>query len=686
VLALDPSGIPVLSIDSIKLRPIDQDQIKAARRAEHDALFELAWIELAASPRNRPPLRVALLGDGQVRESQGLELERIPDLETLEQAVEAGRAAPDLVLVQAEKMIDGGEAWTQDGRPAGADGGGAWPQDGELARMVHRLTERMLSLVQAFLGSSWLQESKLVLLTEGALTVAGEEAPNLAQAALPGMMRSAQSEHPGRFALLDVDGSEASLDSLHGALTSEEPQLAIRGGALHAPRLARLKIEHREPAPQLDGEGTVLVSGATGGLGRLLARHLAEHGARHLLLVSRSGEEADGATELKDSLEQLGASVRIAACDVSERRQLQRLISQIPEAHPLTAVIHAAGVLDDGVIESLDPGRLARVMAPKVDGAIHLHELTRALALSHFILFSSAAATLGSPGQGNYAAANAFLDALARYRIAEGLPATSMAWGAWERPTDMTDHLEEADRARFARMGVAPLSDERGLELFDAARGTGLPLLLPMTLDMAALRGAARAGMLPAILRALVRVPARPTSEAGGSLASRLAGVPESEWETVVLDLVKGHVATVLGHASADAVDPRRAFKEAGFDSLGAIELRNRLGQATGVRLPATLVFDHPTPAAVAGYLCSQVAADATRRPAIDVELDRLEDVLSSMTTDGIARERINARLRSLQIKPAEHAQTDDHAITDEMIESATASEIVALLDEELGR
>ena len=270
------------------------------------------------------------------------------------------------------------------------------------------------------------------------------------------------------------------------------------------------------PAP----EGTILITGGTGGLGALLARHLVEHGARRLLLISRSGLKAQGARELKGSLEELGAKVKVAACDVAERAQLKRVIAQIPKAYPLSMVIHTAGVIDDGVISSLDGERLKRVMDPKVAGALNLHELTKDMGLSEFILFSSAAGTLGSPGQGNYAAANTFLDALAAARRAEGLPGSSLAWGQWAEASGMTGHLGEADLARLERSGILALSSEQGLELFDAARAVGQPLLLPVPLDLAVLRAGARLGLLPGVMRGLVRGPARRSAAAGGAVGS----------------------------------------------------------------------------------------------------------------------------------------------------------------------
>ena len=408
--------------------------------------------------------------------------------------------------------------------------------------------------------------------------------------------------------MIDTDDSDASWRSLprrpfqrgaragsaRGEAAGAEAQSPVAGGG-----------ERSSAGP--DPDATILITGGTGGLGALLAVHLARQGAKHLLLLSRSGPQAEGAQELMASLAELGCRAQIAACDATDRKALSELIDAIPSEHPLTAVIHAAGVLDDGVVSSLNGERLARVMAPKVNAAINLHELTKDKGLTEFILFSSAAAALGSPGQGNYAAANAFLDVLAQHRRAQGLPGTCLAWGEWETATGMTASLSEGDRARLARAGGVSLSSEQGLELFDLARNSTQPLLLPVRLDMGVLRAQAKAGMLPAILRGLIRTPTRGVSDAQGSLARKLASVPESEWDAVTQELVLDHVAAVLGHASADAVDPQRAFKELGFDSLGAVELRNRLAQATGLKLPSTLVFDHPTAVAVAGLLRSRV-------------------------------------------------------------------------------
>ncbi|HYZ82133.1 MAG TPA: SDR family NAD(P)-dependent oxidoreductase, partial [Solirubrobacteraceae bacterium] len=340
------------------------------------------------------------------------------------------------------------------------------------------------------------------------------------------------------------------------------------------------KIVLTVPQPP-DPEGTVLVTGGTGTLGALVARDLAQRGARRLLLASRRGDQAEGAQQLRADLAALGCEARVVACDVTDRPQLATLLDSTPD---LTAVIHTAGVLDDGVIETLSPQQLERVLRPKLDAAVHLDQLTRDV--REFVVFSSAVATLGNAGQANYAAANAFLDALAHQRRARGLPAVSLAWGLWARPSGMTGGLSHTDHSRMARAGIAPLSERQGIELFNRARTSAHAMLLPLRLDAGALR--AHADTLPAPLRGLVRAPTR---RAHNALAQRLADTPAA----VVLELVRAEIATVLGHSSSSDVDPDVDFLELGFDSLAALELRNRLSTVTGLRLPPTLTFDYRT-------------------------------------------------------------------------------------------
>ncbi|GAA0846450.1 type I polyketide synthase [Streptosporangium amethystogenes subsp. fukuiense] len=369
------------------------------------------------------------------------------------------------------------------------------------------------------------------------------------------------------------------------------------------------KIVLTVPAP-FDPEGTVLITGGTGTLGSFVARHLVRrHGARRLLLTSRRGPDAEGASELAAELGALGARVEIVACDIGDRDALAGLLA----GRELTMVVHAAGVLRDGVIGSLTSERFQEVWRPKAQAAWTLHELTRDQDLTAFVMFSSALGTLGGPGQANYAAANAYLDALARHRHTRGLPGLSLAWGLWEQSSGMTGGLTATDLRRMTRSGLKPLTAESGLALFDRALSTGDPFLLLTEFDGAALVAAAREGTVPPLLRGLVRTPARRTAGAAApsgtvSLAEQLAGLTEVAQRGLLLDMVRGHVAATLGHADSAGVDVRRAFKEVGFDSLSAVELRNRLNTATGLRLPSSLIFDHPTPEAVALHLHATVA------------------------------------------------------------------------------
>ncbi|MBI0376171.1 SDR family NAD(P)-dependent oxidoreductase, partial [Streptomyces albiflaviniger] len=589
----DTTGAPVAAVETLGLRPVSAEQIQSARTAYHESLFRLEWATTAgladAAGADVPADgRWAVLGADPL----GLGTSAYGDLETLAGAVAAGTApAPEYVVVSPSAEV--GE---------------------QVARGAHRAAAAALSVVQRWLEEERFGDAPLAVVTRGAVAVeADEPVADLAGAAVWGLLRSAQSENPGRFVLVDTDGADESLRALPAALASGEPQLAIRAGAVSVPRLARVAVEPEgDDARGLDPEGTVLVTGASGSLGGLVARHLvAERGVKHLLLVSRRGDRAPGADELATELAELGAEARWAACDVANRDALAAALATVPAEHPLTAVVHTAGVLDDGVIGSLTSERVDHVMRPKVDAAWNLHELTRELDLTAFVLFSSSSGVFGGPGQGNYAASNAFLDALARHRAAQGLPATALAWGLWAG-AGMGSTLDEADIARMRRAGVPPLPVAEGLRLFDAALTVDEASLVPMRLDLAALRN--QPAISP-LLRGLVRGPARRAVDAvatGGEtgLAGRLAGLSEPEQERLLLDLVRGQVATVLGYAGAKTIGSGRAFKDLGFDSLTAVELRNQLNSVTGLRLPATLIFDYPDPQVLARHLRTELVGE----------------------------------------------------------------------------
>ncbi|WP_378730009.1 SDR family NAD(P)-dependent oxidoreductase [Nocardia brasiliensis] len=369
--------------------------------------------------------------------------------------------------------------------------------------------------------------------------------------------------------------------------------------------------------------GTVLITGGTGGLGAVLARHLVEvRGVRHLVLASRRGPNAAGVAELVTELGAAGAKVDVVACDVADPDAVAALLAAIAPDHPLTAVIHAAGVLADGLFDSMTETALATVFRPKVDAAWHLHEATKDLDLAEFVLCSSMAGVLGAPGQANYAAANTFLDALAQSRRVAGLPATSVAWGAWQGIGGMTGQLTEQDWARLRREGFVALDAAVGMALFDAALVSGQACPVAARIDKSVL---ARIGPehLPPMLRGLVRVPRLAADRGSGrpdKLTARLSGLSPADQRRVVVEVIRSHAAAVLGHSSPDAISADIPFQDIGFDSLAAMEFRNRLEAATGTKLATTIVFDYPTPEALAEYLRAEVAPDAQAQVIADLE------------------------------------------------------------------
>ncbi|MGW7696810.1 type I polyketide synthase, partial [Streptomyces asiaticus] len=373
------------------------------------------------------------------------------------------------------------------------------------------------------------------------------------------------------------------------------------------------KVVVNVPA-QWDPQGTVLITGGTGTLGGELARHLVNvRGMKHLLLMSRRGPAAPGAARLVAELAQSGAEVRVQAGDAADRDALASVLARIAGERPLTAVVHAAGVIDDATVESLTPERMAPVLAAKADAAWNLHELTEDTGLAGFVLYSSAAAVMGSPGQGSYAAANAFLDALATYRREQHLAGQSLAWGLWAQASEITGQLAGANLSRLRRGGVQPLSTEQGLALFEAATALGAPLAVPARLDLNALSRPGRP-LLPLLRRLAVGTSVRPTAAvAGGAggLAARLAALSPADREQEVLQIVRAAAAVVLGHSRPGDIDPQRAFREMGIDSLTGLELRNRLAAETGLSLPATLVFDYPVPLELARHLVAEVCGTA---------------------------------------------------------------------------
>jgi polyketide synthase 12/polyene macrolide polyketide synthase len=612
VAAVDAAGSPVITADALALRPAPPVPQAAGAAA---GLLQLNWIPV---PGGRAPGAQAAPGARVV----------VLDAETA-----TSPPAQWLARLTGQEAV---VVLPLPGTEPGPDG-------------VAAACGTALAAVQAWLAEDRLAETPLVISAPGA--VSGRD---LAAAAVWGLVRSAQSEQPGRLILADPE-DEARPLPVAAMLAAGEDQYLVRGGALLAGRLGFLDSQSAPGGRAWDRAGTVLITGGTGGIGPQLARHLVrEHGFRHLLVVSRRGAQAPGASELAADLAAAGAQATITACDVADREQLAALLAQVPAAHPLTAVVHAAGVLDDGVITSLSPARLETVLEPKATAAWHLHELTRNLGLAGFVMFSSVAAVMGGPGQGSYAAANTVLDALARARAADGLPAQSLAWPAWDLAGGMAGTLVGAAARRIRSAGSPLLTLEQGMALFDAAVTTGLPYLVPLGPGMTRLSAGDRAtDMIPPLFRELAgqgrRVAARPAGEI--ALGRRLAAMGEQEQTQVLLDLVYREAATVLGYASAELIDRNSDFMELGFDSLTSVELRYRLNTQTGLRLPATLVFDTKTPAAAASRLRAELLAGSGPVQAAEPEADSLERIFldavnASKTTELHALLRALAYLR----------------------------------------
>ncbi|WP_307663418.1 SDR family NAD(P)-dependent oxidoreductase [Streptomyces sp. V1I1] len=676
----DSGGTPVAACEALTLRPVPAEQLAAlrARGAGSLPLHTVEWSALPAAPATAAPAPAesawAVLGDDAERIAGVLDVTAHTGLDALHAAVEGSAAGlPDTVVACLPL-------------PSGSVGAHS-------AEGVRAALGSLLALLQSWLDDERFAGSRLVTAVRRSVAVTDAESTEPAAAALWGLLRSARTENPDRIVLVDLDEDESSLRALPAAVASGESELAVRGGVLYTPRLA-VSPEPTSRERPLDPDGTVLITGATGTLGGLLARHLVtEHSARHLLLISRRGPQAPGAAELEAELTALGAEVRIESCDASDREALAGLLASIGSERPLTAVVHAAGALDDGVVQSLSPERFDAVLAAKADAAWNLHDLTRDTALSAFLLFSSLAGVVGNAGQGNYAAANAYLDGLAQHRRSLGLPAASIAWGLWAKSSGLTGHLGDRERDRLGRDGIVPLSADDGLALLDQVLAGQQATAVAARLDHAELRRRAAGGLLPPLFRGLVRVPERRSSGPAGakSLAERLASVPESERDRLVLDLVRETAAVVLGHTDTALIDDDHSFKELGFDSLTAVEFRNRLTAATGLRLPATVVFDHPSPAALAARLRADAEPAEPESAAVTdplAGLDALERALAlTPREDTGTRTEVGRRLRELlHAWETEQPATGPESDVASRIQTASATEILDLIDSEFGR
>ncbi|WP_420713446.1 type I polyketide synthase, partial [Streptomyces sp. NRRL WC-3549] len=475
-----------------------------------------------------------------------------------------------------------------------------------------------VALVQALTDTA--VQAPLWIATRGAVSVGRTDhvtAP--AQALLWGLGGVISAERPQSWGgLLDLPEdldrrASRRLRAVLAARGDEENQLAIRATGVHGRRLVPAPRPTRTPASHdwRSPRGTVLITGGTGALGAHTAHWFAERGAEHLLLVGRRGADAPGAESLAAELRAKGCKVTLAACDAGDRSALAALLASVPAELPLTAVVHSAALLDDSLLDTLSIGQLERALQAKSRAAMNLHELTRELDLSAFVLFSSVAGLIGGAGQGNYAPANAFLDALAHHRRAEGLTAVAIQWGHWHGRG-----LGAAQEENFARSGVGSMDPELALlALQQALQDDETSLVVAdVRWDRAAGRNAA---LRPnPLLRELAHVHEADPGAAGpaqqepvhrSALAARLRSMPEQEGLRLLLDLVRDEAAALLGHGSKEAVPTDRAFLDLGFSSISAVELRNRLDAASGLSLPTTLVYDYPSPVALARHLRSQL-------------------------------------------------------------------------------
>ncbi|MEV6365238.1 type I polyketide synthase [Nocardia asteroides] len=636
VAIADSAGAPVVTMESLIVRPASAERLESAGHGQ-GALYEVEWERGTAPERLENPSAAsdwAIVGEnvaGALGASVGNGQAVYSDWTALDAALTGGTPIPEYLLFVCESLA------------------GTNPVE-----QVRALLHATLQLVQTWLLDNRFQHSKLIVVTYGAISIDERgAAPDLISAPVWGLLRSAQSEHPDRIILVDLDAAPDSAKILRSVIANDEPQIAIRGGELWVPRIVRVRnamqrvdraphqrgaiakqnLEglNRSDSPEsMNAQGTVLIAGASGALAAVLARHLVhEHGVRNLLLLSRSEERAELVAELTAA----GAGVIWASCDVADLEALRAVVDAVPAENPLIGVFHLAGVLHDGVFDRMTPEQLDTPLRGKIDGTWNLHTVTSDLPLTDFVVFSSVAGTLGTAGQANYAAANVFQDALIANRRSRGLPGRSLSWGLWEeRGASISGPLGEVDLARLRSSGLKPLTSTDGMRLFDSALAIDNALLLPLNLHTALLR--AEVGLQQALMRRLVKVrstrirSAAPSYDSEIGLSERLSSLPREKARATLVELVASSAAAVLGYNSAGEVSISTPLRDLGFDSLTSVELRNRINSATGLRLPTNMAFDYPTVQAIARHLeaelvgAESVPTPVSNSPVIDPEDD----------------------------------------------------------------
>ncbi|MFD1663355.1 SDR family NAD(P)-dependent oxidoreductase, partial [Streptomyces caeni] len=714
VTVADATGAPVATVDSLAARPLSTDQLEEAKKAlgesaaaEDSWRYRIDWTRVTDTPDAALNGTWLLVVPTEQADHSWITAST--------QALQTRGARVTTVLVDDALAADRAALADRLTEAAGDDGQGA-PVTGVLSWLA--LDERMhpghpsvplglahtVTTVQA-MDSAGI-EAPLWIATQDAVQATDTDpVDHVLQSAVWGLGRVIALEQPKQWGgLVDVPATtgERAVGRLADVLAADrdEDQLAVRDTGVLVRRLQRAPRPEPSPKRPWKPAGTVLVTGGTGALGGHVARWLAEEGADHLILTSRSGRDAAGADELEAELTALGAQVTIAKCDVADRAQLAELLDSLPGDSPLDAVIHTAGVSRDGIVDGLTVENMDAVLRPKIDAALNLHELTAHLDLSAFVLFSSVSGVLGSAGQAAYAAGNTFLDTLVQQRRAQGRVGASFGWGMWGGDGMATLGSNEA---RIKRRGIRPMDPGAAVDVMARSLLADEPFLTVIDVDWRRFVAEVHGGRGRPIIRdlpdvralrtAAARTPAGTTAQTApgdgpDGLGARLAGLAPAEQNQLLTTLVRTHVATALGHASAAEIAPERAFKELGFDSLIAVELRNRLNAATGLRLPATLVFDYPTPAALAAYLGEQLApAQETTVDSVLAGLDALEAALAALApTDG-ERVRVAARAREvLAAVGGAPADTGPGAASAQKIESASDDEIFDFINKELGK